>query len=389
MEGEDFNEEDMFSGVVRPTEGGKGRSKGEGKQPAGPQGAWKRGFNLPGNNSSSADAKVDNGSPKGGKVSGSPSGKSSPSGNAVGAWSSKASKDSASALLASSVGVGSVSNTNTNGPPGLSSSPPPGLTQSKATVAEEEEEPNISFYADDDDGEIETTSEKKEERKVEEAKKKVGEEKTIAAPPTTTTALRATATEWKPNASAAVFVPGGVTTAVPPAAEKKQPSPMTGGKGKGKGQGNKGGNRNNNNNNNHNNMHHNQMHSMGGSGMNYPMQGYPQHMAYMSPMVGAGGVQSFAPPHPAGMYQHPQMIGQQPMIMQQHPGGGAVPYYVPPQGMGPARGYPSAGYMGGPGGPGSAMYDPYSNVGAPLANLQQLQPQAKTETPVSPEQTKE
>jgi len=401
LEGEDFNEEDMFSGVVRPDAAqGQGKGKGESQQP-GPQGAWKRGFNIAGagggsgagNNSSSPGGSVGSDGGKGGKTAGS-SGKSSPSGSGGGAWSSKAPKDSASALLASSVGVVSSANTNiktTNTPPpGLdSSSPPPGLQPT------DEEEPNISFYGSGEDRDADTASDKKTAAAKTDAKEKSdveakdvkntaenkgkvedteGSDKTPAPP---TTKLRADASEWKPNASAPAFVPGSAAPVATPTtpAEKKPPSPMGG---KGKGKGNKG-QRHNNNNNNHHNMHNNQHQGQQhmGAGVHYPhggVQGYPHQVAYMTPMVGAGGVQSFAPQQQGGMYPHPQMMGQPMMMMQQQPG-----YYGPPvMNMQPGyRALQGGMYPGGPGGAaaGTEMYNTYGQMNTPVSIVPQLQQQ--------------
>lgn len=214
LEGEDFNEEDMFSGVMREDPSGR---RG-GKSPRGPQGAWRRGLNLSSEKPSTAPKNTNNQS----EVSSEGGGTSSPGG----AWSSKAAKDSASALLASSVGVGVKSNTPSlvPAPPGLSKSER--APQDKKTQLESNEtEPNISFFgtsedekrSDEEEGKsdkgspvgekVSVSEETTSEGAVEETSKAAGETKVESK-----SKLRADAAEWKPNPSAAEFVPSFVSS---------------------------------------------------------------------------------------------------------------------------------------------------------------------------------
>ena len=388
MEGVDFNEEDMFSGVVRDklpsdsVENSKDKNMKSGKVPPGPQGAWKRGLNLPG--SSTSKGSSGSNSPTGAGGTSTAVGNSTTSSG--GAWSSVASKDSAAALLASSVGVtlgGNKSPSNSRTPP-----IPPGLEMT--TTDDEDVEPNISFFGNtadenDCDNKVDTgkilkngraSNDEKNENKMKNEKDDVLSENKAEemsndkkeSGVTSTTKLRATAAEWKPNPDAAAFVPGGVTVQAVPT-EKKH----SGGKGKG-GSHSKGGNRGHGRNNqayNNYNMNNSQYQQQAG-GM--PMMGMPYPpMQYVMPVH--MGPQSFPNMQPVMYQQSPQMI-------MPHGGGG----FYPQSGM--SNHTPPQSYMPPPppGGAGAAMYNPHGQVNAPIAVVPQLQgTQSKPDT--APEAT--
>lgn len=243
LEGEDFNEEDMFSGVQRGSSISNSATQANDKhknktgrgpsyqQPPGPQGVWKRGYNISSpasNNNNSIKRNANSPLAENKAVSNisTPNSSQQPTGGGS-AWSSRASKDSASALLANSVGV--VAETSGSDKKSESKAPlqPPGLQQDNCES--DDEVPNISFFGNEDDsddateennrllqvernadskkGDVNeeinsvvaaTVSSSKDEEKTEEAVKKT--EPAVSK-------LRATATEWKPNPDAVSFVP--------------------------------------------------------------------------------------------------------------------------------------------------------------------------------------